>query len=88
VSGISDQHTAFYLSLVLVILNTVEERQPLKSARRNRLHGVNREVSRAIDFFKPQAWLHDDLDKACRVIELCDDLVKQFYPGIEGEVDG
>lgn len=83
----TEQHTAFYLSLVLVILNTVEIGQPEKSARRNRLSSVNKEVSRAVDFFRPDAWGQKDLDKACRIIELCDDLVKQFYPTIEENAD-
>jgi hypothetical protein len=82
----TEQHTAFYLSLVLVILNTVEERQVPKSARQNRLKSVNQEVTRAVNFFRPEGWGKEDLDKACLVIDRCDELVKQFYPAIEVDV--
>ena len=79
----SDQHIAFYLSLCLVILETVKDAQKPKSARWNKLNNVTDSVSRAIDIFRPEAWGYDDLQKACKVIELCDDLVKEYYPTIE-----
>lgn len=79
----TEQHTAFYLSLVLVILNNVQEHQLPKSARFNRLNGVNKEVSRAVEFFRPAAWGKDDLDKACIIIERIDVLLKELYPGMD-----
>lgn len=79
----TDQHCAFYLSLVLVILNTVETELPDRSARRNRVAGVNKEVSRVVDFFRPFAWGKEDLDKACMVIDRIDVLVNEFYPDTE-----
>ena len=81
----TDQHTAFYLNLILVILDTVEKELPEKSARRNRVSGVNKEVSRVADFFKPFAWEHDDCMKAALIIERIDVLVKEFYPTIDDD---
>jgi hypothetical protein len=78
-----DQHRAFYLSLALVILETVKDSETPKSARWNKLRNCIENVSRAVDIYRPEAWNTADLDNACRVIELCDDLVKQFYPTIE-----
>lgn len=82
----SEQHTAFYLSLVLVILNSVQESFPAKSAKYNRLKSVNKEVSRVVDFFRPEGWGKEDLDKACIIIERIDVLLKELYPGVEDHV--
>ncbi len=82
----TDQHSAFYLSLCLVILETVKDQERPKSARHNRLSNVVDGVSRAVDIYRPEAWGRDDLDKACAVIDRLDVLVKEFYPSMDDHV--
>lgn len=83
----TDQHSAFYLSLCLVILETVKDHERPKSARYNRINNVIDSVSRAVDIYRPEAWGVADLDKAVAVIDRLDVLVKEYYPSIEGEIE-
>lgn len=59
-----DEHAAFYLSLVLCIMETVKEGEKKGGLRQRKLNDCISRVSDMVDLYRPEAWPYEMLVRA------------------------